>query len=249
MLAGTAAGMCVRPPPGPCPDAADAHPGPFPNKCSKQNTNANDVAILELKKHLADFREQVLSLEHRIEMDGAAWGCIQTSSAGIGKGPRGGGGDARPRASGKGPGRAAAGTCVRSGEALLRASGKGRPEVDNGTPLQSATGRVCPAPLCAGSAQTPGSHRLRAPSGNRCPFPGGFGVRPATTVSLRAALAARQPVRLDARQLPSASGRLGHASRCCPATLPRGGLGVRTLWPGGGRRLPDAHRPFNLPYL
>jgi hypothetical protein len=120
---------------------------------------------------------------------------------------------------------------------------------NNGTPLQSATGRVCPAPLCAGSAQTPGSLRLRAPSGNRCPFPGGFGVRPATTVSLRAALAARQPVRLDARQLPSASGRLGHASRCCPATLPRGGLGVRTLWPGGGRRLPDAHRPFNLPYL
>jgi hypothetical protein len=45
-------------------------------------------------------------------------------------------------------------------------------------PLQSATGRVCPAPLCAGSAQTPGSHCLRAASGNGRPPPGGFGVRP-----------------------------------------------------------------------
>jgi hypothetical protein len=98
---------------------------------------------------------------------------------------------------------------------------------------------------------------LRTPSSNRRPPPGGFGVRPATTVSLQAALACvrtpsgnghlplggfgvcldgppcRPPpgsfgVRPDARQPPSPSGRLGHASRRCPATLPPGGLGVRT---------------------
>jgi hypothetical protein len=128
-----------------------------------------------------------------------------------------------------------------------------------------------PFPMSAGGRQ---QGRIRAALACRPP-PGGFGVHRTTTVSLRVAVclwAALACIRTDRRPHgPATAVRLRAALGCVrtPGNRrpPPGGMGMgpdaarklclRAAWafgrtpnlPGGGRRLPDAHRPFNLPYL